>query len=396
MTLKNKDKFTMENLKYNSIRSYEDSEVQEVIDRLLNSKRFCEILAKTELKGIKKEDVIKLMKSSETILDFQKNIVVKFVEFVMSECVDSIDLAGYKYLDKEKNYTFISNHRDIVMDSAFLDYLLIGRNMNSVEIAIGDNLFAYPWIEDLTRLNRSFVVKRGLAGRQQLVASAELSSYMHYVIDKKKHSIWLAQREGRAKNSDDRTQESILKMLNLGGEGSVFENISSMNIVPVSISYEYDPCDFLKAAEMQLKRDIPDYHKSRQDDVVSMVTGMMGYKGRIFYKLSPCLSDIISKMDGEMKRNDFFEKIAKLVDSGIHSNYHIYPSNYIACDMINGLDSFSDCYSASEKQKFSDYIEKQLTRINIPNKDNKFLKKHMLEMYANPLKNKIEADKYNK
>jgi hypothetical protein len=303
-----------------------------------------------------------------------------------------LELSGFKYLDKNQAYTFVTNHRDIILDSAFLDILLIDKGLDTFEIAIGDNLLVFPWIKDIVRLNKSFIVKRDLPVRQQLTASLELSSYMHNAIHERNQSIWIAQREGRAKDSDDRTQVSVLKMLNLGGSSSVLENLASIQIVPVSISYEYDPCDYLKAKEMQLKRDDPTFRKTTMDDLLNMQTGLTGFKGRVFYKVSPCISEELTKLEAGMHKNELFDKIAKLIDHRIHMNYHLYPGNYIAADMIDGLDRFSHCYSEKEREHFTAYLKQQLDKIELSNKDDDFLKKRMLEMYANPLKNKVEAE----
>jgi hypothetical protein len=381
----------MEAKRFDDIRSYRDEEVQETMERLLSDPQFCAILPFFHHE-FPLEALTQKLRAVRSIHDFQHHIVHPIVTGVARRTTTSLELAGYKFLDKKKSYTFITNHRDIVLDSAFLDILLINKGLETFEIAIGDNLLVFPWISDLVRLNKSFLVKRNLPVRQQLASSLELSSYMHHVIREKGASIWLAQREGRAKDSDDRTQESVLKMLNLGGGGSVLENLASMNVVPVSISYEYDPCDFLKAREMQLKRDNPEYVKTKQDDLLSMGTGITGFKGRVFYKVSPCLTDELLKLEGEMHKNELFEKIARLVDVRIHRNYHLYPGNYVAADMLDGLETFSQNYSAKEKEQFTQYLEKQLSRIELPHKDEAFLRKRVLEMYANPLKNKLKAD----
>jgi hypothetical protein len=381
----------MESRNFDDIRPYRDEEVQEAIGRLLADPQFCSVFP--ELSDIiPAEKLEALFRSVRSVHDFQHQIAHALVTGIGRKTTDALDLSGFKYLDKTKNYTYVTNHRDIVLDSAFLDILLINKGLDTFEIAIGDNLLVFPWINDLVRLNKSFLVKRDLPVRQQLAASLELSSYMHYVIEEKNESIWMAQREGRAKDSDDRTQESVLKMLNLGGSGSVLENLASMNIVPVTISYEYDPCDFLKAKEMQLKRDQPDYKKTQKDDLINMGTGIMGYKGRVFYKVSPCISDVLLKMEVNMHKNELFEKIARLVDNRIHRNYHLYPGNYIATDMLDGLDTFAQSYSTKEKEQFTAYLERQLGRIDLPNKEENFLRKRMLEMYSNPLKNKLKAE----
>jgi len=382
----------MESQRYDDIRPYRDEELHDAITRLLLDENFNAILP--FVASIIPEEKLKAdLRALRSIHEFQHTIIHTFVTGLAKRTTDALDLSGFKYLDKAKNYTYVTNHRDIVLDSAFLNILMIDKGIDTFEIAIGDNLLMFPWISDLVRINKSFLVKRDLSLRQQLVRSLELSSYIYNRVVDSKVSVWMAQREGRAKDSDDRTQESVLKMLNLGGSGSVLENLASLNIVPVTISYEYDPCDYLKAKEMQQKRDDPDYKKTQREDLLNMKTGMTGYKGRVFYKISPCISNELLNMEGEMHKNELFTKIAKLMDNRIHRNYHLYPGNYIATDMLDGLDTFAHCYSVKEKEQFAVYLEKQMGKIDLEGKDETFLRKRMLEMYSNPLKNKLVADK---
>jgi len=382
----------MEAKRFDEIRSFYDKEVPEVVQRLLDDPSFCEAL-KRLFPTIPLVEHADAMRSCKNIGEFQRKIIYPVIRTLADKTTAALDLSGFKYLDKSQSYTFITNHRDIILDSAFLDILLIEKGLDTFEIAIGDNLLAFPWIKDIVRLNKSFLVKRNLSVRQQLMASLELSSYIHHVLHDKNQSIWIAQREGRAKDSDDRTQESVLKMLNLCGTGSVLENLASIQLVPVSISYEYDPCDYLKAMEMQLKRDNPSYVKTRGDDLLNMQTGLMGFKGRVFYKVTPCISKELTEMEASgMHKNELFENVARLIDHRIHMNYHLYPGNYVAADMLDGLNQFAHSYSAREKEQFASYLKQQLDKIDLPNKDEDFLRKRMLEMYANPLKNKKQAD----
>lgn len=382
----------MEANRFDDIRAYYDQEVPEVVQRLLDDPSFCEAL-KHLFPSVPSASQAERMRACRNVAAFQRTIVYPVVRHLADKTTASLDLSGFKYLDKSQSYMFITNHRDIILDSVFLNILLIDKGLDTFEIAIGDNLLAFPWIKDVVRLNKSFIVKRNLPVRQQLMASLELSSYIHYVLHDKKQSIWIAQREGRAKDSDDRTQESVLKMLNLCGTGSVLENLASIQLVPVSISYEYDPCDYLKAMEMQLKRDNPSYVKSKADDLLNMQTGLMGYKGRVFYKITPCISKGLNELEASgMHKNELFEHVAKLIDHRIHMNYHLYPGNYVAADLLDGLSQFAHCYSAKEKEQFTAYLEQQLEKIDMPGKDEDFLRKRMLEMYANPLKNKKRAE----
>ena len=209
-----------------------------------------------------------------------------------------------------------------------------------------------------------------------------MSKYIHYAVTEKGENIWIAQREGRAKDSDDRTQESVLKMLSLGGK------LQELNIVPLCISYEYDPCDYLKAKEFQLKRDNSAYKKSKQDDLENMKVGIMGYKGRIHYECAPCINEWLGELEG-MPKADYFAEVAKRMDRDIHAGYKLFPGNFIAMDMLSGKKEYADHYTADDVERFNKYLSRQLEKIDIPNKDEAFLRNCILNMYANPAKNKL-------
>ena len=282
----------------------------------------------------------------------------------------------------EARYTFVSNHRDIVLDSAFLDVMLVNSGYpTTVEIGIGDNLLIYPWIKRLVRMNKAFTVRRGLSLRETLAASQLMSRYIHYAVTTKKENIWIAQREGRAKDSDDRTQESVLKMLAMGGD------LRELNIVPLTISYEYDPCDYLKAQEFQQKRDNPAFKKSRQDDLDNMKTGIFGYKGRVSYHCAAPVNTWIDELDTSLPKNEYFTALARRMDRELHRGYRLYPCNYIAADLLAGKREYAAKYSAADEQRFEQYLKGQLAKITIPDKDEPFLRERILTMYANPLIN---------
>ena len=297
--------------------------------------------------------------------------------------------------DKALRYTFVSNHRDIVLDSAFLDVLLVNHGYpTTVEIGIGDNLLIYPWIKRLVRMNKAFTVRRGLTAHEMMRSSQLMSSYIHFAVTQKQENIWIAQREGRAKDSDDRTQESVLKMLAMGGEGDNVDKLRDLNIVPLTISYEYDPCDYLKAQEFQQKRDNPAFKKSRQDDLDNMKTGIFGYKGRIHYHCAQPVNTWIDELK-ELPRNEFYAALSQHMDLELHRNYRLYPCNYIALDMLEhaGTSADSNRYTAADVERFEQYLQGQLAKITIPNKDEAFLRERMLTMYANPLRNYLKAKK---
>ena len=375
---------------FKDIRPFEPEELPEAIDRLFSSEQFRSILPYI-FPEIPVETLHQKMKEVKNSMEFQRVFSYKFVYWVLNKTAKSVSFNS-DAIDKSKNFTFLSNHRDIVLDSAILDVLLIDAGFDtSCEIAIGDNLLSLPWVKDLVRINKSFIVERGLPPRQMLIASKRLSNYMHFVITNKNENIWIAQREGRAKDSNDRTQEALLKMLTIGGEGSLAEKLKEMHIVPLAISYEYDPCDYLKAMEFQLKRDNPEYKKSAQDDIVSMQTGLMGYKGRIHYHSAGCIDSFLESLGNELSKNDFYAIVAQHIDQQIHANYRLYANNYIALDLLENNNQYSNYYTHEEKQTFEDYITGQLNKIQIENKDEAYLRERILTMYANPAINHFKA-----
>lgn len=287
---------------------------------------------------------------------------------------------------------FISNHRDIVLDASFLNVMLVDVGYGMTQIAIGDNLLIRPWIETLVRLNNSFIVKRNVPVRQMLEVSKVLSAYIRHTIVDTKESIWIAQREGRAKDSDDRTQPSILKMLNMSGKGDVVSNLMELNIFPVAISYEFDPCDYLKAKEFQQKRDDPNFVKSQRDDLLSMETGILNNKGRVHFSLASPINDQLAQLDRTLDKNELINRIAGIIDKEIYKHYRFYPCNYVAYDMLTNTRRFSDHYGLSDKKQFEAYLQGQLDKIVLPNKDEAFLRTKILEMYTNPLKNHLAID----
>ena len=375
---------------FDDIRPYSPEELPGVFDELLADEQFCAIL-KYFYKDVPMELLKKQLYACKDNLQFQKTMIYPLIQQLLAKCSTGCDMDAAAVTARDKNYTFVSNHRDIVLDSALLSVLLIDNGFdNTVEIAIGDNLLIYPWIKKLVRVNKSFIVQRSLSMREMLMSSKRMSSYMHFAVAEKHENIWIAQREGRAKDSDDRTQESVLKMMAMGGEGSVAERLASLNIVPLSISYEYDPCDFLKAKEFQQKRDIEGFKKSREDDLVNMQTGIFGYKGHVHYHLGACINEWLPEVEN-LPKGEIFGAIAKRMDQDIHRGYKLFPINYVSADLLAGNDTYADHYTAEEKQGVEKYLAERIAMIDLPNKDEAFLRECILKMYANPLKNQMAA-----
>ena len=371
---------------FDAIRPFEPEELPEVFERLLGNAQFAQVVAYV-FKDVPFDMLAQKMRACKTNLEFQVAFCYPFIKGLLQKASLGCDM-NVDAIDMEKRYTFVSNHRDIVLDSALLDVLLVDAGCKTTcEIAIGDNLLSLPWVKDLVRINKSFIVERSVSLRQMLLSSKRLSDYMHLVIAQKHDNVWIAQREGRAKDSNDRTQESIIKMMVMGGEGSLVERLKGLHIVPLAISYEYDPCDFLKAQEFQLKRDIADWKKGPMDDVVSMQTGIMGYKGHIHYDAAPCIDAWLDTLDPDMPKADFFKAVATHIDEEVFRRYRLYPSNYVALDELEGTTAHADRYTAEQKAQFDGYIAQQMAKIQLPDKDEAFLRERLLTMYANLARN---------
>lgn len=377
--------------RFDDIRCYGQEDWVDVSRRLWNDPEFLTVLDKSHfpLTAAQMRDCALSLGNLER---FHEKMVHPLLSILRDRVCQSLESEGLDRLKPGKGHLFISNHRDIITDSAFLNSLLMDRDLRPSCTAIGDNLLIRPWINDAVRLIKSFIVKRNLPIKEQLLASHELSAYIHECIGNGE-PVWLANHEGRSKDSDDRTQISILKMLILEGDSNVLSNLQSLNPVPLSISYEYDPCDYLKAQEMQLKRDFEGYRKSPEDDMLNMKTGLSGYKGRVFYHADTDFGQQLATMDADRPKKDLLEAIAGLIDRSIHAHYRLYPNNYIAADMLDGQQGAELNYTPSDRKKFDDYIQQQLQKVGIPEsaKDVSFLRTKLLEMYANPVRNKRKS-----
>ena len=377
---------------FDEIRPYEAHEMRQAFEDLITDRQFSVMmkgfapwLPKTVRNGL-----LRLAFTGvKTPLDFQKRFMKPVVNYIIRKHTDGCTfdhdlLPGAR---QDERYTFVSNHRDIVLDSAFLDVMLVNAKYpTTVEIGIGDNLLIYPWIKRLVRMNKAFTVRRGLTPHEMLRSSQLMSSYIHYAVTQKHENIWIAQREGRAKDANDRTQESVLKMLAMGGD------LRELNIVPLTISYEFDPCDYLKAQEFQQKRDNPAFKKSRQDDLDNMRTGIFGYKGRVAYRCAAPVNTWIDEVDKTLPKNEYYTALAHRMDREIHHGYQLYPCNYIAADLLSGTKANAAHYTADDERRFEQYLAGQLAKITLPDKDEPYLRERILTMYANPLLNHNAAN----
>lgn len=375
-------------MNFDAIRCYYDEDVPSKLWPLADRPEI-EAFIKGAFPQVDMEQIRQTIRSCQTIRDFQSKIVLYYLELLCKKSCDNIQMINADKIDSSHGHVYVTNHRDIVLDSAYLNVLLHREGKETCEIAIGNNLFAAPWIEDLVRINKSFVVRRDLTGRQMLESSKVLSSYIRQEVHDKNLCVWIAQREGRSKDNSDQTQSSVIKMLAMGGPSrDLMQNIRDLHIIPVAISYEFDPCDYLKAAEFQLKRDNPEWKKTKADDVKSMVTGMQGYKGRVRYTVTDELNPIFDQFPWIDDKTAQVNCVCQTIDRALHGAMVLYPINYLAYDLKYQTSKYADMYPAEERDKATNYLNGQLAKIDIPNKDEEFLWQMLLTMYSNPVANK--------
>ena len=379
---------------FDDIRPVNNDEIAENLQSLLSDASFVHLI-KTYFPMVNLDQIAQVSGRFSNLVEFQNMVIRPILEALISTSATSLTVSGEEHITSSPTL-FISNHRDIVMDPSLLALSLMRTTGTTCEIAIGDNLLAAEWIRTLVRLNRCFIVKRGLSPRDMAKSFMQLSSYIRYAITEKNVSAWIAQREGRAKDSNDRTQESLIKMLALSGKADFIENLKALNVCPLAISYEFDPCDYLKATEFQLKRDNEDYKKSKADDVLNMQVGIMGWKGRVHYAFTESINPKLDEIaQSGMNKKDQAAAVCALCDRQIHSAYQLYPINRWAYEQLTGDAQFANIDTAEERTMAEKYLRGQLAKIDIPNRDEEYLWQKLLEMYANPFINAQQAKQNN-
>lgn len=373
-------------MNFENIRAYRDDEYQSIIKKLLEVEVLMETIH-SYLPELTMDEIKEKLLSFSTIQQFQNEMVCWVIDRILTTSSDGITFKGITELNPNISNLFISNHRDIVLDSALINYALNERKKNTSEIAIGSNLLSLPWVKDLVRLNKSFIVRRNVPKQEVIEASKNLSAYINYTLKEKKQDIWIAQREGRAKDGFDKTTPGLLKMFGMCSNGNLLEHLLSLYITPVAISYEYDPCDYLKIPELLKKHQGEEYIKAPNEDNQHMVLGIKGYKGNIHIHFGRPINDEIEHLAHITNKNELLKQIAEIIDKRIYTNYHLFPTNYIAYDWLNESNTFENQYTKEEKTKFESYTVKRLENF----KGNDLAKEIFLKMYANPVMNKLKV-----
>jgi 1-acyl-sn-glycerol-3-phosphate acyltransferase len=366
-------------LNYEDIRPYNDDEYHQIITELFEIEPLMATID-NYLTELSLPQIKEMMLGYETIQEFQSKMVCNFISRIIQRSVNNFSYDGLKDLDKEESYLLLSNHRDIVLDSALINYCLNDKQFNTSEIAIGDNLLSKDWIKKLVRVNKSFIVKRNLPKEEMLPSSQNLSAYIAHTLIEKKQSVWIAQREGRAKDGFDKTNPGLLKMFGMAAEGNLLDHLISLNITPVSLAYELDPCDVFKVPELLNKAAGETYIKAKGEDEKNMLLGIQGHKGNIHIQFGTPINDKIKEFADIKNRNQLLKSIAEVIDKEIYQNYHLWNSNYVAYDLLNSSTKYVGKYDENGKEKFQDYMSEKLKGLEV----NKAAKEIFLKMYANP------------
>ena len=375
---------------FESISPYTDEEAAEALSKLAEFP----LLSQVSRQFFPEEspDFLKnLLKSIKTIDDFQILVMQKFVRWVIEHTARNFSYDGVTNIDPERKFLALSNHRDIMLDPAITQLILYTNGIPMTEIAVGDNLISNQTIEWLIRSNRMIKVVRGISARELYLSSQMLSKYIRLNITEQRSSIWLAQRQGRTKNGYDITEQGLLKMLDMSGTSDFQTNFEELNIIPMSISYEYEPCDILKAREMVISRKHK-YVKAEGEDFNSIVTGIMQQKGNIHLNIGkPLTSDEIAEA-AKCDKNDRYQLIRHAVDTRVIEGYKLWKNNYVAYDLANQSYKYSHLYEPADVEQFIAYMQKQLDTVE-PEVNREDLRRIFLDIYANPVVTKELLEK---
>ena len=371
--------------KFDAIRSFYDSEINEGIIKVIDHPMM-KALMNFCFPGVDDEVWKEQLRKTHSIRDFQCNFIYYGVQQVLEKSSDGLTTSGFEKLEKNTSYLFISNHRDIVLDTTLLNASLFEYGLDMTSSAIGDNLVKKSFLKILAKLNRNFLVQRGLSPRELLVSSKLLSEYMAQLLLHENRSVWIAQREGRTKDGNDETNPGVLKMIGMGSdEPNIMDYFKKIKIVPVSISYEYDPTDALKMPQLLAEANNEIYKKEQNEDFKTLLSGIIGQKKRIHIHVGDVLNteidDIIKNVDTTNKQ---VQALAQVIDDSILSNYKLWTTNFIAYDILNFSNRFSHLYTENEKLLFERRLEMRIDH------EHPVAKQGFLDMYANPVVNKLK------
>ncbi|WP_125718904.1 1-acyl-sn-glycerol-3-phosphate acyltransferase [Flavobacterium ustbae] len=371
--------------RFDAIRPFYDSEINEALHNVVNHPMMKTMMNFT-FPEVEDEVWKEQLKKTHSIRDFQCNFIYNTIQKVLEKSSEGLTTSGFEKLEPNTSYLFISNHRDILLDTTLLNVCLFEHGLVMTASAIGDNLVKKAFLATLAKLNRNFLVLRGLTPREMLQSSKLLSEYMGQLLLRENRSVWIAQREGRTKDGNDETNPGVLKMIGMGSdEGNLMDYFKKLKIVPVSISYEYDPTDVLKMPQLMAEANNEVYVKDKNEDFMTIISGIMGTKKRIHISVGDVLDTEIDQIVAENDNaNKQVQALAQTIDDVILKNYQLWPTNFIAYDILNETDRFADKYKESEKSLFERRLEMRI------GSDNPVTRQGFLAMYANPVVNKLK------
>ncbi|RTY70599.1 1-acyl-sn-glycerol-3-phosphate acyltransferase [Flavobacterium bomense] len=371
--------------KFDAIRPFYDSEINEALQDVINHPMMKALMNFT-FPGAADEVWKEQLRKTHSIRDFQCNFIYQSVQRILEKSSEGMTTSGFEKLKKNTSYLFVSNHRDILLDTTLLNTALFEHGLVMTASAIGDNLVKKSFLNTLAKLNRNFLVQRGLTPREMLQSSKLLSEYIGNLLLHENRSVWIAQREGRTKDGKDETNPGVLKMVGMGSdEKNLMDYFKKIKIVPVSISYEYDPTDALKMPQLMAEANNEVYVKEKNEDFMTILSGALGQKKRIHIHVGKVLDIEIDAIITENENsNKQIVALAQVIDNAILSNYKLWPTNFIAFDIVNKTDRYSHLYTENEKSLFERRLEMRIDH------DNPVALESFLAMYANPVVNKLK------
>ncbi len=373
--------------KFDDIRPFYDEEIPPAMIEMANDDNLYKMVHYV-FPDIPDDTIREVVLNIKTTDDMQKMLMYPLVKKLTSFTIDNLSLEGIEHISKDKSYVFVSNHRDIVLDSAIFQYLLVQNNFNTTGILFGDNLLQNNIIRTIAKSNKLFIAFRGASIREFLVNSKKLSEYIRYQLKELNQSVWLAQRNGRTKDGNDLTEQGLVKMLDMSGNKNFVESFSELNIVPFAVSYEYEPCDYLKAREVYISNKL-NYKKQEKEDLNSIIIGIKQKKGNVKFSIcEPISKDELLQASEHKLYNDKLKALSKIIDKRIHNSFTLWKTNYMAYDIINNTNKFVDKYTSTDKYNFMEYVNNAIEQNS--NLHEEKYKEIFLNIYANPVVNKLK------
>ena len=364
---------------FDDIRPFNADEIPAATQRMADSEV---IPAIAQYLGVPAEALRERIRSIKTLKEFQLGLLKEVIETLLKKTTTQFDWSGVENIDEKKPYLFVSNHRDIVLDAMFLQYILNEAGQNTCQITFGSNLMSHPFVIDFGKVNKMFRTERGGSPKEFYNSMMHMSEYMRYVITEVHESVWIAQRNGRTKNGIDATDPAIIKMFGMSRRDDRVISLAELNIVPVAVSYEWESCDKLKTIELYLTKKNGHYEKKPNEDLNSILTGIMQPKGHVHFHICPVVSEADLNALNDCPSGEYYKRVAELMDSRINPHFYLHPNNYIAHDLRSGTDTYAEHYTSEQKEAFVKYMD---WMNDYPDFDRSDLEEIFLGIYANPV-----------